>query len=334
MTADAAANLAQATAAPLGRHAIFLTVTVRDTSAAYETVRGTLADVSDTVKSVGFRDRTADLTCVTGISASAWPPLTGRPLPKELHPFQEIQGRVHTAVTTPGDLLFHIRADRQDLCFELERQILATLRGAVDVVDETTAFRYFDTRDLLGFVDGTANPVGREIANAILVDDEDPDFRGGSYIVTQKYLHNIDAWSHLTTEQQETIIGRTKADDIELPDATSGQRSHKTLSTITDDAGNEYPILRDNMPFGRPGADQFGTYFIGYSARLWVIERMLERMFIGDPPGAHDRILDFSTAATGNVFFAPARELLDSLDDSPAGPTTDDISLGLGALRA
>lgn len=147
-------------------------------------------------------------------------------------------------------------------------------------------------------------------------DEADPNAHGGSYLVVQKYVHSLAAWNRLSTEQQEAVIGRTKLDNIELADAgASEQKSHKTLSTITDDAGVEHDILRDNMPFGSPGHGEFGTYFIGYTARLWVIERMLERMFIGDPPGKHDRLLDASTALTGGVFFVPPASLLAGLGD-------------------
>jgi putative iron-dependent peroxidase len=103
-------------------------------------------------------------------------------------------------------------------------------------------------------------------------------------------------------------------DNIELDDAESGQQSHKSLTTIEDENGTEHDILRDNMPFGSPASGEFGTYFIGYSRRLWVIERMLQRMFVGEPPGLHDRILDFSTPLTGTTFFAPSASLLASLD--------------------
>jgi putative iron-dependent peroxidase len=185
----------------------------------------------------------------------------------------------------------------------------------VTVADETTGFRYFDVRDLLGFVDGTANPVGDDLPAATIIGDEDPNGTGGSYLVTQKYTHDLAAWRALTTEQQEAIMGRTKADNIELDDALAGrQQAHKSLATIEDDAG-EHDILRDNMPFGSPGSGEFGTYFIGYSRHLWVIERMLQRMFIGDPPGTPDRLLDFSTARTGGVFFVPPAAVLDALGD-------------------
>ena len=297
---------------PLTRSAGFLVCTMADDATATDIVRGVLGDIAGLVKTVAFRDLQARLTCTVGIGSRVWETLTGQKRPAELHPFREIKGVAHTAIATPGDLLFHIRAERQDLCFELERLLLAALGPAVTVEDEVSGFRYFDSRDLLGFVDGTANPTGLDLPEATLVGEEDPQSSGGSYVVVQKYLHPLSSWQSLTTEQQETIIGRTKADGVELDDAATGQKSHKTLATITD-ASDEHDILRDNMPFGRPGSAEFGTYFIGYSRHLWVIERMLERMFIGDPPGLHDRILDFSTAQTGTTFFAPPLGLLASL---------------------
>ena len=304
---------AQAVDAPLTSSAVFLTLTLSDVPDAAATVRGVLASIGDTVKSVGFRDLDAALACTVAIGAAAWQAVTGAPPPAELHPFAPVAGARHTAIATPGDLFLHIRSERRDLCFELERQLLDRFGGAVTVVDETVGFRSFDMRDLLGFVDGTANPVGQALPAATLVGDEDAAYAGGSYVVVQKYLHRIDAWKALTTEQQEAVIGRTKADDIELPDAAPGrQQPHKTLATIEVD-GTEHAILRDNMPFGSPGAGEFGTYFIGYTRHLWVIERMLQRMFIGDPPGLHDRLLDFSTPMTGATFFAPSASFLDAL---------------------
>ena len=298
--------------APLTGSAIFLVVTLDDARLA--DARQVVGGIEDLVKTVGFRGLDAHLSCTVGIGARVWSELTGHPHPAELHPFREIAGQVHTAVSTPGDLLFHIRADRQDMCFELERLILDALGDAARTEDEVAGFRYFDARDLLGFVDGTANPVGPDLPEATLVGEEDPAFAGGSYVVVQKYLHDLAAWAKLTTEQQETVIGRTKIDNVELPDADTGQKSHKTLNTITDAEG-ERDILRDNMPFGSPAAGEFGTYFIGYTRRLWVLERMLERMFIGDPPGLHDRILDVSTAHTGCTFFAPSATFLAALAD-------------------
>jgi putative iron-dependent peroxidase len=307
---------AQHVDAPLTSSATFLVLEIGSDPAAVDTVRDVLSSIDDIIKNVGFRDLDALLSCTVGIGARVWSDLTHRPLPRELHPFPEVVGARHTAPSTPGDVLLHIRANRRDLTFEFERQVLSLLGTAVRVVDETTGFRYFDVRDLLGFVDGTANPVGNALAASTLVADEDPENAGGSYVVIQKYLHGLDSWRALTTPQQEAIIGRTKADNIELDDAETGQKSHKTLSTIVVD-GVEHDILRDNMPFGSPGAAEFGTYFIGYSRQLWVIEKMLDRMFIGDPPGLYDRLLDFSSAVMGCTFFAPSADFLGALADQP-----------------
>lgn len=308
---------AQSVDAPLSGSAVFLVLTIRDGSTAMDSVRSTLGSLGEIVKNVAFRDLDAALSCVAGIGARVWSELTHSPPPAELHAFVPVVGAVHSALPTPGDILFHIRSDRRDLCFELERQLLDLLAGSVDVADETIGFRYFDIRDLLGFVDGTANPVGPALPDSTLVGAEDAQHAGGSYVVVQKYTHPIEMWRTLSTEAQEAIIGRTKADNIELDDAADGQKSHKTLSTIVLD-GHEHDILRDNMPFASPGAGVFGTYFIGYSRRLWVIEKMLERMFVGDPPGLHDRLLDFSVARTGSTFFAPSAAFLDSLADDAA----------------
>jgi putative iron-dependent peroxidase len=260
------------------------------------------------------------------------------PRPAELRPFSHIEGAKHAAPSTPGDVLFHIRAERPDLCFELERLLLMALGDAVVVVDEVQGFRYFDARDLLGFVDGTANPTGAELPGAALIAEEaDPEFAGGSYVIVQKYVHDMDGWGALGTSAQEAIIGRTKADNIEIDDDGAPQLSHKSLSTIDDGAGGELDILRDNMPFGRPGSGEFGTYFIGYSGQLWVIEQMLQRMFQGVPPGAYDKLLDFSTAMTGTTFFVPTNGMLQGLADPPEESVAEEepppSSLGIGSLR-
>ncbi len=304
---------AQSIDAPLSRAAVFLVVTVGNEPAALKRVCAALDGLDDLVKTVGFRDLSAQLSCIVGIGRDLWDRLRLDGRPKELKTFARIEGPVHAAPSTPGDLLFHIRSERTDVCFEFERILLDTLGPGVSVVDEVSGFRYFDARDLLGFVDGTANPTGLDLPAASLVGDEDAEFAGGSYVVVQKYLHDMSAWAKIPTPVQEQIIGRTKIDNIEIDDDDAPRKSHKSLATILDADGNECDILRDNMPFGRPGQKEFGTYFIGYARYLWVIEKMLERMYIGDPPGAYDRLLDVSTPLTGITFFAPTRPMLQAL---------------------
>jgi porphyrinogen peroxidase len=296
---------------PITESAIFLVVTVRE--GAEDDVRDLLEDVSGLARAVGFRTPGRALECVVGIGSSLWDRLFGGPRPVGLHPFRELAGERHVAVATPGDLLFHLRANRMDPCFELARQLMARLAGRADVVDETQGFRYFDERDLLGFVDGTESPTGPAGLTAALIGGEEPDFTGGSYVIVQKYLHDLDAWNAISVAEQERAMGRSKLDDIEIPDEQKAPNSHVALNTIVDDDGNERQIVRYNMPFGSPGKGEFGTYFIGYAKSPDVTELMLRNMFIGDPPGNTDRILDFSTAVTGNLFFVPSADMLDDL---------------------
>lgn len=221
---------------------------------------------------------------MTGIGPHAWDRLFAKERPARPHPFKELHGSRHRAVATPGDLLFHIRAARQDLCFALATEIMSRLRGAVRVQDEAHGFQYFEERDLLGFADGTENPTGAQAQAAVVVGEEDPGFAGGSYAVVQKYLHDLNAWEALPVE------------------------------------------LRDNMPFGTVGTEEFGTYFIGYVRRPEITETMLDRMFPGTETVSHDRILDFSTAVTGALFFTPSADFLEDLpelpDSQPGRPTT------------
>ncbi|MER7839528.1 Dyp-type peroxidase [Streptomyces sp. NPDC096040] len=298
---------------PLTTAAIFLVVTVRP--GHEEQVRQVLGDLSALRRSFGFGWPEAALSCVAGIGSEAWDRLFDHPRPAGLHPFRPLAGSRHTAVVTPGDLLFHIRATRFDLCFGLAAEIMHRLRDAVTVEDEVQGFKYLDARDLLGFVDGTENPVGAAARRAVLIGAEDPAHAGGSYVVVQKYLHDLDAWNALPVETQERIIGRTKATNIELEEPAS----HVDLNTVTGEDGEEQDILRDNMPFGSPGQGEFGTYFIGYARTPDVIERMLRNMFLGTADAGHDRILDFSTAVTGTLFHVPSA---DFLDDLPAAPET------------
>jgi putative iron-dependent peroxidase len=312
--------LAQPVAASLTRAAIFFVATINPGPENDATVRSFCGDLAALVRAVEFRDLEGSLSCVMGFGSDAWDRLFGTPRPAELHSFREFRGGARHAVSTPGDLLFHIRAKRMDLCFELATQFMARIGNAVATVDEVHGFRYFDDRDLMGFVDGTENPRGEAVVDAVLIGEEDAGFVGGSYCITQKYLHDLDTWNALPVEAQERVIGRTKLSDIELDDSVKPTSAHSALTTIVED-GKEIKILRDNMPFGRPAHGEFGTYFIGYSRSPRTIEQMLENMFVGRPPGNYDRILDFSRAVTGNLFFIPSATFLENVTEDR---TTED----------
>ncbi|WP_320202087.1 Dyp-type peroxidase [Agrobacterium sp. rho-13.3] len=334
----------QPIAARLSRSAIFLVATINAGTEPLRAVWTFCADLSVVVRAVGFRDLDGGLSCVMSFGSSAWDRLFGVPRARELHPFREING-VHRAVSTPGDILFHIRAAQMDQCFELAAEIMDRLRVVVTVVDETHGFKYFDDRDLLGFVDGTENPTGQAVLDAAILADEDPLFAGGSYVIDQKYLHDLSKWNAVPVEQQEGFIGRKKLSDVELDDSVKPSFAHNALTVVHDEDGNELDIVRDNMPFGDIGRGEFGTYFIGYARSPSRIERMLQNMFVGNPPGNYDRLLDFSRAMTGSLFFVPTVSFLDAVtpDPSPATaplptaiakPTAPlDGSLGIGSLK-
>lgn len=333
----------------LTKAAIFLVVTLRPGAEHDATVRGLCADLSSLLRGVGFRNLNGRLSCVMGFGSDAWDRLFGQPRPAQLHPFREIRG-VHHAVATPGDLLFHIRATQMDLCFEMAAAVMDRIRDAVTIVDEVHGFKYFDERDLLGFVDGTENPVDQDAIDAVIVGDEDPTFAGASYVITQKYLHDLRAWNALPVEYQEGVIGRKKLSDIEFADEAKPSYAHNLLTNIVED-GKQLQIVRDNMPFGEFGKEEFGTYFIGYARSPGRIERMLENMFVGLPPGNYDRLLDVSKPVTGTLFFVPTATFLDNVsENAPANPEStsnavsgnsapsaqpqpNDGSLGIGSLK-
>jgi len=339
--------ISQPVTATLTQSAIFLVVTLKPGAEVETTVKGFCADLSSLLRGVGFRNLKGRLSCVMGFGSDAWDRLFGQPRPAQLHPFREIRG-VHHAVSTPGDLLFHIRATQMDLCFEMASAIMDRIGDVTTVVDEVHGFKYFDERDLLGFVDGTENPVDQAALDAVIIGEEDAAFAGGSYVITQKYLHDLRAWNALPVEYQEGVIGRKKLSDIELAESAKPSYAHNVLTNIEEN-GEQLQIVRDNMPFGEFGKGEFGTYFIGYAKSPTRIERMLDNMFVGLPPGNYDRLLDVSKAVTGTLFFVPTASFLDDVSDEPAAAPSGDAggeldaspssaqandgSLGIGSLK-
>lgn len=275
---------------------------------AFEELCGLVANLNHS-----FTIRVPDgrASCIMGVGYEAWMKLSlPQPLPKELKNFEPVVGSKHTAIATPGDLHFHLRSTDMSVCFDMLTAITAVLYPVADCLEEVHGFKYWDSRSILGFVDGTENPIGNERQFFAIVGDEDPVYKGGSYLFVQKYLHNMRDWTNLSTEDQEKVIGRYKISDVEMPDDVKPDNSHSALASLDDENGNELKIVRDNMPFGSPAKNEVGTYFIAYANTFSTTHKMLERMFIGVPSGNYDRILDFSTAHTGSLFFAPSMNIL------------------------
>ena len=258
--------------------------------------------------SVADRFPEARASVTIGISHRAWLTLgLPQPLPKELKDFQPIKGSKHTAVATEGDLHFHIRAHNPSLAYDMAATISDVLQPIADCIVNVQGFRYWDGRAIIGFVDGTENPRGEERKQFAVVGDEDPNYQGGSYLFVQKYVHDMNAWRALPVSEQEKVIGRSKEMDIEMDEDTKPTNAHSALANVGDDL----KVVRDNMPFHDPVSHQMGTYFICYANTFSTVEKMLTNMFVGNPVGNYDRLLDFSTAETGTLFFVPSLDMLD-----------------------
>jgi len=286
-------------------------------------------------------------TCVLGVGHDAWLRLgLPKPLPKELVNFESIVGAKHTAVATRGDLHFHIRGADRSICYDMAAALAQFLESVAVSVEEVHGFRYKDGRSILGFVDGTENPQGEKRAFFGLIGDDDPAYKGGSYLFVQKYIHDLKAFKALPVGEQEKVFGRSKEDDIEMSDEEKPSNSHSALANVGDDL----KIVRDNQPFGNMSTNEMGTYFIAYASTFSTVKKMLDNMFIGSPVGNYDRLLDFSTPKTGTLFFVPSATLLKSIADGApapeaasgapapevaAGPraSSDDGSLSIGSLK-
>ena len=214
-------------------------------------MRSFCGDLAGLIRAVEFRDIEAGLTCIAAFGSDAWDRLFGNPRPAELHPFREFRSGGRHAVATPGDVLFHIRAQRMDICFELATQIMERLGDAVSPADEVQGFRYFEDRDLIGFVDGTENPEARLPSNPRWL-------AGGRSFCWRQLCHHPKISSRYESMECSVHGGAgahyrpQEASDIEMDDAVKPSNAHSAL-TVVEENGKEVKILRDNMPFGQPG---------------------------------------------------------------------------------
>lgn len=320
-----------------GGVAYFVVLGIAPGAAAEGAVREFFGSAQALARSVNHRYGERRISLVVGIGSAAWDRLYGAPRPACLHPFRELHGARHSAPATPGDVLLHIRAEAQDVCHELLTHCMQALGSAVFPIDEVHGFRYFDARAALGFVDGTENPQGAEAEDAAFIGAEDAPFAGGSYVIVQKYLHDMAAWNALSTEEQEKVIGRTKHDDVELPEGVQPSNSHVALNIIQDADGNELAIVRGNLPFSTPSRGEYGTYFIAYARDPAITEQMMRNMFIGRPEGNYDRMLDYSRPVTGSLFFVPSAPMLEALAEgnplATEAASASDGSLHIGSLK-
>lgn len=228
---------------------------------------------------------------------------------KQLEP---IQGSFNMPVV-PADVLIHIASARADICFALSQSFFEGIRDQVEVLDERVCFRYFDGRDITGFIDGTENPqFPDDRAEVALLGEDAGIFQDGSFIFAQRYAHNLDKWKKLKVDAQEQVMGRTKLESIELEDEVKPANAHIARTVVEDEEGEEMEILRHSLPYGDGRGDQ-GLFFIAYTKDLKIIDAMLVRMFGTSSDGIHDRLLHFVTPMDGAYYFAPSEELLEEV---------------------
>ena len=299
------ANLAQDVFKDAGESVIFLMLSLKREDIEKE--REIIADMADRMeaiqRSMNIRVAPETVKLSFGFSNRAWEYLfpTAKK-PKELEDFQGVNGEHHTAPATPADLFLHVRAGQAATSYLVVDQIMSFLRPVVDVVDETHGFHYLEGRAIIDFIDGTENPVGEEAKEWAIIGAEDPEFINGSYAFAQKYIHDLDAWRALPTEVQEKYVGRRKYSDLELSDEEKDPRAHNIISQDNRD-GEEHKIVRMNVVFANPGDGVRGT--IGYARHWDVTRQMVTNMFTQD-----DRLLEYSTAEKGQLFFIPSKEIL------------------------
>ncbi|MGL4473181.1 MAG: Dyp-type peroxidase [Shewanella sp.] len=287
-------------------HSIYLMLNAKEGAepalkASLATVAQHLFESSDTHSDCAFNGFVA-------IGANYWDSLYPFARPAQLAPFPAMSATHTEAPAVEYDLFVHLRCDRYDVLHQIANECCQMLDGLVDISDEERGFRYQDSRDLTGFVDGTENPKGQHRQQVALVGADDSEFKGGSYIHVQKYAHMLPKWQRLAIKKQEDIIGRTKQDNIEYASADKPLTSHIKRVNLKDANGKSLEILRQSMPYG--SMTNQGLMFISVCCNPSHFELMLRSMIHGDGHGHHDHLLHFTRAVTGSAFFAPSLDFM------------------------
>lgn len=262
--------------------------------------------IPNLVKQLNENQPNAELVSSIAFTKQFWAQ-TNQPMPEELIEFSQLGKGEIIAPASDVDVLIHCHSNRHDLHFYLLRKLMAEIAECVDVVDETYGYRFMDARDMTDFIDGTENPEGAERENVAVISDG--TFAGGSYVMAQRFIHNLPAWNRLSVTAQEKVIGRTKPDSIELDDVPAA--SHVGRVDIKEH-GKGLKIVRHSLPYGSVTGDH-GLLFLSYCNTLHNIKVMLESMY-GLNDGKTDQMLRFTSAVTGAYFFAPSNEMLQSIE--------------------
>lgn len=292
-------------------HVEYLVFNIRKQPNAHELAMA-IGNIANAEKSIAQKDTDAHLTVTCGFSSSGWDQLFNNfPKPKELHNFIALKDGNREFPATDGDIFFMIKSTRIDLNYQAAKYLKQAFQSFAKLTIDIQGFKYLDDRDMIDFVDGTENPKDKQREDAVLIRD-DSEYNGGSYLVFQKYIDKQELWDGLTTEEQESVIGRTKFDDIEIADDEKKPFAHNVKSKVVDATGEELKMLRQNRPFGN--AIEHGTIFVGFAASVKVIEDSLKQMITADAEGNFDHLLKFVDATMGINFFIPPQSFFEKFN--------------------
>lgn len=303
---------AQSVILPLpSEHARFVSVRLKDLS--IDELKQQLANFISTRERLLTQHRGVEIKTAVAFGKQTWQKLYDK-TPAGFHDLDAIDGAFNMP-SVPADLFLHIASDRTDICFALSQSFFQGVEDKVEVLEERPCFRYLDSRDLTGFIDGTENPqFTDDRAEAALLDESHEEFADGSFVFAQRYVHDLDKWQRLKVDAQEKVIGRTKLESIELDDDVKPENAHASRAIVEDEEGEELAILRHSLPYGDGQGDK-GLYFLAYTNNLSIIDQMLLQMFGTSGDNIHDRLLHFTRAVDGAYYFAPSEELLEEVID-------------------
>ncbi len=293
-----------------GRYGSFISLRLNETVNAIATVRAVGHRLAAMTADITTQYNDSSLVASISFGSNIWQKLT-QTVPQQLKPFKTIGQGAVSATDGEADLFFHCHSNAVDINFLLCQNLLAALSDSVTIIDETQGFLFLDNRDLTGFIDGTENPdEEQKRCDVALIGSEDSVSAGGSYVLAMRFIHDLDKWQNLDVPAQENIIGRTKVDSIELNESELADTAHISRVVIEEN-GSELEIVRHSMPYGTASGDK-GLFFLSYSRRLDIYEKMLAHMYGESGDGLHDHLMNFSHAPSGSYFFAPSQALLNS----------------------
>ncbi|NVK56356.1 MAG: Dyp-type peroxidase [Alteromonadaceae bacterium] len=286
-------------------HAQYLLFNVVDDDC--QAVRAKLGRVLEILDYYDNEHYEAMVSGVIAVGSHYWTELYPGPIPVELTPFPEMQCEDRVAPHTPSDLFIQIRADRIDICYAIGLEIMELLRIHVELVEQIQGFRYLDGRDLNGYLYAQDNPRGLQRAKVAIINEDDNEFNGGSFIHVQRFRHDLRRWLSLSQRQQEQIMGTTQ--EHNLPSAECNASSHSVRASLNpSETSNKSDLLKQGMPYGDMSAQ--GMFSVICAASSQPFKRMLHSQIYGTGDGEYDRWLDYTAAETGGAFFAPSIQFI------------------------